>query len=97
VYPGGQRFRARARLYLAEKVPTMLVWGDHDPIIPAKHGIAAHKQIPHSRLELIDDAGHFPYRTNPRKFAATLRDFIETTEPAEADWAELRELLRTGG
>src|SRR3954470_9356231 len=65
VDPGGQRVSARDRLYLAEKVPTMLVWGDHDPIIPATHGIAAQKAMPHSRLELIEGAGHFPYRTDP--------------------------------
>ena len=46
---------------------------------------AAHEHIQGSRLELFADAGHFPYRTNPRKFAALLRDFIETTEPAQAN------------
>jgi pimeloyl-ACP methyl ester carboxylesterase len=97
VDPGGQRVSARDRLYLAQKVPTMLVWGDHDPIIPASHGMTAHKQMPHSRLELIEGAGHFPYRTNPKLFADTLRDFIDTTEPSQANWEDLRELLRSGG
>jgi pimeloyl-ACP methyl ester carboxylesterase len=88
---------ARDRLYLTQTLPTMLVWGERDPIIPVTHGYSTHKQIPQSRLEIIDDAGHFPYRDDPRRFAAILSDFIDTTEPAEADWDRLRELLRSGG
>jgi hypothetical protein len=45
----------------------------------------------------MEGAGHFPYREDPRRFAGLLSDFIETTEPAEADWDHLRELLRSGG
>ena len=97
VDPGGQRVSARDRLYLAETVPTMLVWGERDPIIPAVHGYSTHDQIPGSRLEIMDGAGHFPYRDDPRRFASILTDFIDTTEPAEADWDRLRELLRSGG
>ncbi len=97
VEPGGQRVSARDRLYLAETVPTMLIWGDRDPIIPARHAYSTHKQIPDSRLELIDGAGHFPYRDEPIRFAKILASFIEDTEPAEADWDRLRELLRSGG
>jgi pimeloyl-ACP methyl ester carboxylesterase len=97
VDPGGQRVSARDRLYLAETVPTLLVWGERDPIIPVVHGYSAHEQIPDSKLEIIEGAGHFPYRDDPRRFAGILSDFIETTEPAEADWDRLRELLRSGG
>jgi pimeloyl-ACP methyl ester carboxylesterase len=97
VDPGGQRVSARDRLYLAETVPTLLVWGERDPIIPVVHGYSAHEDIPESRLEIIEGAGHFPYRDDPRRFAGILSDFIESTEPAEADWDRLRELLRSGG
>src|SRR3954447_18991510 len=38
VDPGGQRVSARDRLYLAQTVPTMLIWGERDPIIPVVHG-----------------------------------------------------------
>jgi pimeloyl-ACP methyl ester carboxylesterase len=97
VDPGGQRVSARDRLYLAQEVPTMLMWGERDPIIPVKHGYAAHEEIPHSRLEVLAGAGHFPYRDDPRRFATTLAEFIDQTEPAKADWEHLRELLRGGG
>ena len=97
VDPGGQRVSARDRLYLAQEVPTLLMWGERDPIIPVEHGYTANDEIPSSRLEILPGAGHFPYRDDPRRFAATLSEFIEETEPAEADWDRLRELLRGGG
>jgi pimeloyl-ACP methyl ester carboxylesterase len=97
VDPGGQRVSARDRLYLAQEVPTLLMWGERDPIIPVEHAYAASDEIPASRLEVLPGAGHFPYRDDPRRFAATLSEFIEETEPAEADWDRLRELLRGGG
>ncbi len=97
VDPGGQRVSARDRLYLAETVPTMLLWGERDPIIPVVHAYSTHDQIPDSRLEVIEGAGHFPYRDEPRRFAELLAGFIDDTEPAEADWDHLRELLRSGG
>jgi pimeloyl-ACP methyl ester carboxylesterase len=39
--PGGQRVSGSDRLYLAESLPTLPVWGARDPIIPAAHGVAA--------------------------------------------------------
>ena len=96
VDPGGQRVSARDRLYLAQTVPTMLIWGERDPIIPVVHGHSTHEEIPGSRLEVMDGAGHFPYRDDPRRFAGLLSEFMEQTEPAEANWDELRELLRRG-
>jgi pimeloyl-ACP methyl ester carboxylesterase len=88
---------ARDRLYLAREVPTLLMWGENDPIIPVDHAHDAHAEMPHSRLEVIDGAGHFPYRDDPRLFASVLTDFITSTTPARADWEDLRELLRNGG
>src|SRR5215208_1088737 len=69
---GGQRVDARDRLYLAEAVPSLLVWGANDPIIPARHGIRAHDLMPGSRLELFDDAGHFPHLDDPVRFVSLM-------------------------
>ena len=38
VEPGGQRVSAANRLYLAKHVPTLLMWGERDRIIPVAHG-----------------------------------------------------------
>jgi pimeloyl-ACP methyl ester carboxylesterase len=97
VDPGGQRVNASDRLYLAQRVPTMLLWGERDPIIPVSHGRAAQKLIPGSRLETFPGAGHFPHRTDPRMFVKRLTEFMESTEPADVDEDDFRDLLRSGG
>src|SRR2546421_2053682 len=82
VEPGGQRVDASNRLYLAEHLPLMFVWGERDSLIPASHGRAAHKQLAGSRLEVFADSGHFPQLDEPERFLDVLVDFIDSTEPA---------------
>jgi pimeloyl-ACP methyl ester carboxylesterase len=89
----GQRVSARDRLYLAEGMPTLIVWGERDPMIPVAHGRAAHASMPGSRLEVFEGAGHFPFNDDPVRFAEALGDFIATTEPAQHDEDRLRRLL----
>lgn len=91
--PGGQSVSALDRLYLAGAVPTMIVWGDQDPIIPIEHGHAAHRIIEGSRFEIMEGCGHFPHVEEPRRFTELLEDFIATTEPSSADMDDYRELL----
>jgi pimeloyl-ACP methyl ester carboxylesterase len=92
--PLGQRVSARDRLYLADGMPTLLVWGDCDRIIPVEHGRAAHELIDGSRLEIFAGAGHFPHRNDPLRFVETLRDIMESTEPAWIDDSVARRLLQ---
>jgi pimeloyl-ACP methyl ester carboxylesterase len=92
--PGGQTVSAMDRLYLAAQMPTLIVWGDHDTIIPVSHAYAAHEAIPGSRLEIIEGSGHFPHVEAPDRFLDVLVDFIETTEPARFGAGDLQHLLR---
>jgi pimeloyl-ACP methyl ester carboxylesterase len=92
----GQRVSAADRLYLAERVPTLLIWGTRDPIIPVAHGRDAAKLIPGSRLVEIDGAGHWPQLDDPTRFASELSRFIESTEPHEFELEHMREMLRRG-
>ena len=94
--PTGQRVSATDRLYLAEDMPTLIVWGRRDPIIPATHAGTAHQGMPGSRLVLLNDAGHFPQLDDPVGFATILREFIEDTEPAEMDAETLRQRVMAG-
>jgi pimeloyl-ACP methyl ester carboxylesterase len=86
----GQRVAALDRLYLAEDLPVLIVWGERDPIIPVAHGRAAHAQMPGSRLEVFPDAGHVPQLEAPGRFAAVLQRFLDETEAAEFDGAAWR-------
>jgi pimeloyl-ACP methyl ester carboxylesterase len=92
--PGGQTVSALDRLYLAGEIPTMIVWGDRDSIIPVSHAYAAHQAIPGSRLEIIEGAGHFPHVEAPERFLEVLIDFLETTAPANVDLVGLQHLLQ---
>jgi pimeloyl-ACP methyl ester carboxylesterase len=93
---GGQRVSATDRLYLAADVPTMIVWGERDPIIPVEHAAGAHAAIPGSRLEVFPTARHFPHRDEPERFIAALKDFLGSTEPAHLPEERLRKMLRKG-
>jgi pimeloyl-ACP methyl ester carboxylesterase len=91
--PTGQRIDASDRLYLASKMPSLIIWGGRDRIIPAKHARAAHKSMPGSRLELFNDAGHFPHLDDPLRFASTVEAFLSKTKPARLDTEMMRELV----
>jgi pimeloyl-ACP methyl ester carboxylesterase len=92
--PGGQTVSALDRLYLASAVPTMIVWGADDTIIPVAHAQAAHEAIPGSRLEIIEGVGHFPHVEAPERFVEVLRDFLASTSVAPEGQDAYRELLR---
>ena len=89
----GQRVSARDRLYLAREVPTLIVWGDRDAVIPVTHAHVAHELMPDSRLEIIGGAGHFVPIEQPDIVAALLRDFLQSTDPARLSLAQLQEAL----
>lgn len=78
----GQRATALDRLHLAAHVPTLIVWGDQDRIIPVEHAHNGHAGIEGSRLEVFSGAGHFPHLDCPSRFASLLTEFVQTTRPA---------------
>jgi pimeloyl-ACP methyl ester carboxylesterase len=82
---GGQRVKAGERLYLAEAVPVLIIWGARDPLIPSHHGENAHRSIPGSRLEVFEGVGHLPQLEAPSRFVAVLEAFLDETEPARFD------------
>ena len=97
IEPGGQRVSAHDRLALAALLPTLVVWGERDSIIPASHAVAAHEAMPGSRLELFPDAGHMPHDDDPGRFAEVLTDFCEGTEPAKLTADHWRPMLEGNG
>jgi pimeloyl-ACP methyl ester carboxylesterase len=87
--PSGQRVSGTDRLYLTEGLPTMVVWGARDPVIPVGHARRAETLIPHARLELFEKAGHFPHCDEPDRFATLLTEFCDATAPADLDATSL--------
>jgi pimeloyl-ACP methyl ester carboxylesterase len=95
IEPGGQTVSALDRLYLAAHLPTLIVWGEDDHIIPVAHAHVAAAAIPGSRLELLAGVGHFPHSEEPERFVAVLADFLSTTT-AGGDGTSFRDALQSG-
>ena len=92
----GQVVTMLDRCYLADGLPTLLVWGERDAIIPVDHGRMAHAAMPSSRLEIFEGAGHFPHHKDPARFTSVLDEFIATTVPLEYDADRWKGRLRDG-
>jgi len=92
----GQTISAHDRLYLAAHIPTLIVWGEHDAIIPVAHAYAAHESIPGSRLEILPGVGHFPHTEAPHQLLAVLTDFFATTTGAARRAETLHDVLKRG-
>jgi pimeloyl-ACP methyl ester carboxylesterase len=86
----GQRVSAIDRLYLAEEVPVLIIWGARDPIIPVHHGEAAQRALRGSQMEVFEGAGHLPQLEQPTHFTAVLERFLSENEPADFDRDEWR-------
>lgn len=97
IAPSGQSVSARKKLYLAREVPTLIVWGTRDRIIPLRHGAVAHQMVEGSRLRVIEGAGHFPHLDAPDELAEHIRTFIDETEPFDIPQEEWAEILRSRG
>jgi len=92
----GQVVNMLDRCYLTEGIPTLLVWGTDDRVVPSGHALRAHRAMPGSRLVLFEGAGHFPHRSDPHRFLEILREFLTETPPARYDRGRWGELLREG-
>jgi pimeloyl-ACP methyl ester carboxylesterase len=58
------------------KVPTLLVWGDHDRLFPKDYAFAFQRLIPGAKAVIIADCGHLPHVERGDAFAAELEAFI---------------------
>jgi pimeloyl-ACP methyl ester carboxylesterase len=93
VGPGGQTVDAHEKIYLFDDLPVLLAWGARDRLIPVGHALVTRQAIPGSRLEVFEDAGHFPHLCDPERFARVLRRFIHSTSPRRYDPARWRAML----
>ena len=57
------------------RVPTLVIWGENDRILPPAYGTAFANAIPGARLETIPACGHVPYAEKPETLASTISEF----------------------
>jgi len=62
--------------YATIDVPTLIVWGRHDRIVPVAIAERLNQAIPGSRLIIVDDCGHVPHEELPQQVRAPLDEFL---------------------
>jgi len=60
----------------ALKVPTLIMWGENDELIPAATGRLIHRLVPNSRLEVIAQCGHLPALEKPAELTNCVLNFL---------------------
>jgi pimeloyl-ACP methyl ester carboxylesterase len=59
------------------KAPTLIIWGEHDMLVPVEDAEEFERLIPESRTVILEDTGHTPMLERPTKFNELLDEFIE--------------------
>ena len=86
----GQRACVLDRLHLMRLVPTLVLWGTRDRMIPAHHASAALASNPSAELALLDGTGHLPHLTRAKLVADRLSSFINDSAARAPVMAENR-------
>lgn len=68
--------RRLVRAFAALRIPTLVVWGAHDRILPATQIIAATRSLPHARTHLFPETGHMPQIERTEEFTALVHEFL---------------------
>lgn len=58
------------------RIPTLLVWGDHDQIVPLDCGHRYLEALPDARLEIVAGAGHFVEIEQPAELDRLVGEFL---------------------
>lgn len=81
ISPLSPRFRRALRVHPDElrglTMPTLMIWGDHDPIGGNQAAQAIAKLIPKAQLEMLP-AGHVPYLGHPERVSDLLSTFVRS-------------------
>ena len=62
-------------------VPTHVVWGEHDKVIPPAYAVALKDRIAGATMTMMPGCGHLPHVEQPDAFADTVTAFIRRTAP----------------
>lgn len=84
VGPRGQTVSAKQHFEKFESLPSLLVWGGKDRMIPASHADNIRREVPNSRVEIFSSAGHFPQLDEPDLFFKILDQFLQSSAVADA-------------
>jgi pimeloyl-ACP methyl ester carboxylesterase len=81
----GRLLRDDARPFMRKlTMPVLLVWGEHDPLVPIRYGKEMLRHIRNSKLEVIPRAGHIAMWEQPKIFNTVVARFLDEIEPSAA-------------
>ncbi len=66
-----------AQSYTSITLPTLILWCDHDRIVPLEIGLKLRRALPNSTLRLVQDCGHMPQEEQPETTSELLRSFLD--------------------
>lgn len=75
----GQSVSALSRLRMHLEVPSLVIWGDRDPIIPVAHAYSVQAARPGSALKVLPGVGHYPHVEAPDEVVDAIRQFFLDT------------------
>jgi len=59
-------------------IPTLVISGDDDRIVPVEDSVRLSQEIPNAVLHVFPDTGHVPQEENPQEFLEVVLPFIES-------------------
>jgi pimeloyl-ACP methyl ester carboxylesterase len=71
-------------LLAATSVPTLIIWGGRDYVVPPAHAYAAQKLIPNSEVRIMERCGHIPQVERPEEFNGLVLDFLGASRCPES-------------
>lgn len=77
-----QDIEALTARYPTLQVPTLVIWGRHDDIVPLQVGQRLAAALPDARLVVIDDSGHAPQEERPAETLTAIRAFLFPRSPS---------------
>jgi pimeloyl-ACP methyl ester carboxylesterase len=61
------------------KLPTLIIWGGRDRLIPPENARRFHRDIAASTMVIFDELGHMPQEEDPVRTVAVVREFLQLT------------------
>ncbi|MCA1061598.1 alpha/beta hydrolase [Rossellomorea aquimaris] len=78
------------------QTPCLLVWGEHDRVVPLSTGHRLNEDIPNSKLVVLKETGHLVPEEKPTEVLEHIYAFISSTEEAVSDEAHSEPLFQNG-
>jgi pimeloyl-ACP methyl ester carboxylesterase len=75
-----QRLAEMGRQYASLSYPVLIIWGDHDTLIPIHHYEKFLKDFPHADKLLITHCGHIPQEEAPEQVLTAISAFLKKVD-----------------